>query len=423
MSFSQSLDPAFRAPAAEKLDKPKVAYVLKMYPRFSETFIVSEVLAHEAAGLGVEIFSLRAPVDTHFQDLLARVRSPVHFVAAERPRVVDFWGALTAAASGLPRFWQTLGAFADEDPRDVFQAVLLARDLRNGGFTHIHAHFGSVATTVARMASRFTGIPYSFTAHAKDIYHESVDAADFRRKLADAAAVVTVSDFNSAYLRVTYGQAAARVRRIYNGLHLEDFPFSPPGDRANLVVAVGRLVEKKGFDDLIRAMALLRERGLSARCEIIGSGMMEDELRRLIAHHRLEGMVELVGSLPQGEMIKRVQAASVLAAPCVNGLDGNRDGLPTVLLEAMALGTPCVSTPVAGIPEAVRDGRTGLLVEERDVAGLATAIESLLRDTELRCTFASAARQVIEEEFDVNRNAATVRQLFRHARISDAEAA
>ena len=423
MSSSQSHDPVFRGATAARSDEPRVAYVVKMYPRFSETFIVSEILAHEAAGLSLEIFSLRHSVDTHFQDLLAHVRSPVHFIPAERPRAADFWGALSGAGSTLPHFWQLLGTFADEDPRDVYQAALLARDLRLGGFTHIHAHFASVATTVARMASRFSGIPFSFTAHAKDIYHETVDAADFKRKLVDAAAVVTVSDFNEQFLRDTYGGAASRVRRIYNGLHLERFPFSPPRERDNVVVAVGRLVEKKGFDDLIRAMSLLRDRGCAARCEIIGSGLMHDELHRLIAHHRLEGAVELVGPLPQREMANRVASAAVLAAPCIDGLDGNRDGLPTVLLEAMALGTPCISTTVAGIPEAIRHGRTGLLAGERDVAGLASAIELLMGDVELRCRLASAARHLVETDFDVNRNAALVRRLFGRDLSSGAEAA
>jgi len=423
MSFLPSHDPVFRGAPAETFEHSKVAYIVKMYPRFSETFIVSEILAHERAGLPLEIFSLRPTVDTHFQDMLARVRSPVRFVASARPRTADFWAALSAAGDSLPRFWQTLGQFAGEDERDVYQAALLARELAAGGFTHIHAHFASVATTVARMASRFTGIPFSFTAHAKDIYHETVDAAELRRKLGDAAAVVTVSDFNEKFLRKTYGQAAGRVRRIYNGLDLENFPFSAPRNRENIVVAVGRLVEKKGFDDLIRAMGVLRDRGVTARCEIIGSGEMDDELRGLIANHRLGETVALIGPLPQREMAKRVGLASVLAAPCVNGVDGNRDGLPTVLLEAMALGTPCVSTAVAGIPEAVRHGETGILVDERDVSGLALAIESLLSDIDMRCRLAAAARQMIEAEFGVDRNAAAVRKLFTVGRISGAEAA
>lgn len=401
----------------------KIAYVVKMYPRFSETFIVSEILAHESAGLDVEIFSLRPPVDTHFQDLLARVKSPVRFIPSERPRVQEFWSALAAAGRDLPHLWPSLGEFACEDPRDVYQAVLLAVTLRERSFTHIHAHFASVATTAARMAGRFAGLPYSFTAHAKDIYHESVDPADLRRKLTDAAAVVTISDYNARYLREHYGSAATRVRRIYNGLLLDRFPFSPPLDRSDVVVGVGRLVEKKGFDDLIRAVALLRDGGSTVRCEIIGGGPMEADLQALIADLRIADRVRLLGPLPQGEMSKRVASASVLAAPCVNGVDGNRDGLPTVLLEAMALGTPCVGTSVAGIPEVVRDGESGILIEERDVSALARAIARLVQDRQLRMTLASAARRLVEAEFDTQRNAARIRQIFEASSASSAEAA
>lgn len=424
MSFSLSpeREPRGAGTAAERTEKPRIAYVVKMYPRFSETFIVSEILAHEAAGFALGIFSLRPPVDTHFQDLLAKVRSPVRYIFSDRPHLTDFWTALSEAGRMFPRFWQSLASFADEDSRDVQQAVLLARELRSGGFTHLHAHFASTASTVARMAARFAGIPFTFTAHAKDIFHESVDAADFRRKLADAAAVITVSDHNVRYLRETYGQAASHVRRIYNGLHLDTMQFSPARDRENVVIAVGRLVEKKGFDDLVRAMASLRDSGNTVRCEIVGTGEMEHELRALVAHLRLEDRVELVGPLPQCEVFKRVASAAVLAAPCVNGADGNRDGLPTVILEAMALGTPCISTPVAGIPEAVRDGETGLLVVERDVAALAGGIGRVLGDADLRCRLAVAGRKLIEDEFDARRNAAAVRGVFSHQRAG-AEAA
>ncbi|HEX2722264.1 MAG TPA: glycosyltransferase family 4 protein [Gemmatimonadaceae bacterium] len=393
-----------------------------MYPRFSETFIVSEILAHEAAGMLLGIFSLRPPVDTHFQDLLAKVRSPVRYIFSDRPRLPEFWSALSYAGNRLPRFWQSLGAFTGEDSRDVHQAVLLATELEAGGFTHVHAHFASVASSVARMAARFTGLPFSFTAHAKDIFHESVDAGDFRRKLSDASAVVTVSDHNLEFLRRTYGPIASRVRRIYNGLHLDSFPYSSPVRRDELVVAVGRLVEKKGFDDLIRALATLRDQGRRVRCEIIGAGDMEQQLRSLISHLALQDTVHLVGPLPQKDVRNRVRAATVLAAPCVNGADGNRDGLPTVLLEGMALGTPCISTDVAGIPEAVRHEETGLLVAERDVPALASGIVRLLDDAELRRRLAAAARRLVESDFDVRRNAEAVRKLFA-AKAAGEEAA
>ena len=143
------------------------------------------------------------------------------------------------------------------DAVDAAQAVELAVLVEDAGLTHLHAHFGSVATTVARLASLLTGVPYTFTAHAKDIFHEEVDDADLRRKLRDAAACVTVSDFNLAHLRATYGAAADGVVRIYNGLDLSRFPYSPPAARPAAIVAVGRLVEKKGFGDLITACSIL----------------------------------------------------------------------------------------------------------------------------------------------------------------------
>src|SRR5258708_1291380 len=152
-------------------DERRVGYVLKMYPRYSETFIVNEILAHEAAGLDIEIFSLRSPVDTHFQDIISLVRSPVNYIPANTPRAAAFWSALGEAAADLPDLWSTIGEFAADEMGDVFQAVLLAQAARRKGITHFHAHFGTVATGVARIAGRLARIPYTFTAHAKDIFH------------------------------------------------------------------------------------------------------------------------------------------------------------------------------------------------------------------------------------------------------------
>jgi hypothetical protein len=201
-----------------------IGYVLKRYPRYSETFIVTEILAHEAAGLQVEIFSLRPPEDTHFQDAIARVRAPVHYLSATDLKALDFWTALKQAGQVLPGLWAALEAAQGEDVYQVYQAVLLAHQVRLKGIGHLHAHFATSATSVARLAACFARVPYTFTAHAKDIFHESVRPDDLRRKLCDAAAVITVSDYNVAYLRQTYGPAAAQIQRIYNGLDLGRFP-------------------------------------------------------------------------------------------------------------------------------------------------------------------------------------------------------
>lgn len=393
-------------------DRPRIGYVLKVYPRFSETFVVTEILAREARGTEIEIFSLRPPADSRFHDTLARVSAPVTYVPRVR-RPDELWAALAAAAAELPRLPEALPELLSADAEDAGQAVDLAVRVRRAGLTHLHAHFGSVATTVARLASLLTGVPYSFTAHAKDIFHESVDPADLRRKLAGAAHAVTVSDWNAAYLADRYGAAAGRVHRVYNGLDLDAFPFAPDAaDRPPVVAAVGRLVEKKGFDVLLDACRLLADAGREFRCQVVGTGLLEAELRDRSARLGLTGVVEFTGPLPQPQVRAVVRSAAVLAAPCVVGTDGNQDGLPTVLLEAMALGTPCVSTDVAGIGEVVRDETTGLLVPQREAGALASALARLLDDTALRTRLAAAARDLVEKEFDAVRQARELDELL-----------
>lgn len=390
----------------------KIGYVLKRYPRYSETFVVSEILAHEAAGLEVEIFALRPPSDTHFQDIISRVRAPVNYLSASGIKAADFWTALEGAAVSSPGLWTALGEAGSEDARDVYQAALLAREARLKGITHLHAHFATASTTVARLAAKFARIPYTFTAHAKDIFHESVCPEDFRRKLKDAEDVVTVSDYNLRYLRENYGPAAEHMRRVYNGLDLQRFTYKAPLHRLPKIVAVGRLVEKKGFADLIGACATLAASGRQFTCEIVGSGELEADLRRRIEQSGAGGMVRLIGPRPQAEVVRLVQEAAAFVAPCVLGEDGNRDGLPTVLLEAMALGTPVVSTDVTGIPEVLRDGETGLLVPQRNPAALAGAISRLTGNSTLRVRLAHRARRLIEADFNVHDNAAHLREIF-----------
>lgn len=393
-------------------DHAPVGYVVKRYPRLSETFIVNEILAHEAAGLSVEIFTLRPCCDTHFQEAISRVRAPVTHLPSDSLRSSDFWSILQQAANRVPGLW----AAVSEDPlpvaRDVWQAAILAQHIVERGIRHLHAHFATTPATVAMLAARMTDITFSFTAHARDIYGPEVRPGDLQRKLAHAAAVVTVSDYNVAHLRRTYEAAAERVTRIYNGLPLDEFTYQGPENRAPIVLAVGRLVEKKGFADLIEACALLDRAGESFHCHIIGAGPLDATLREQIARLRLESCVRLLGPLPRVEVVQHMQTAAAVAAPCVVAADGDRDGLPTVLLEAMALGTPCVSTGVTGIPEIVRHRVTGLLVPERNPRELADALRRLLRNGQLRAEIAVAARALVERSFDDRRNAAALRGHF-----------
>jgi glycosyltransferase involved in cell wall biosynthesis len=410
----------------------RVGYVLKRYPRYSETFVVNEILAHEAAGLEIEIFALRPPAETHFQNIISQVRAPVHYIRKPiQGRVSEslnslaptaasyFWAELQEASKVIPGFWAKLAVAQGEQASSVYQAAWLAREVRLKGITHLHAHFGTVATSVARLASHFAGIPYTFTAHAKDIFHESVEAEDMRRKLSDAANVITVSDYNLEYLQQTYGDAAARVQRIYNGLDLGQLAYKSPLHRPPQIISVGRLIEKKGVPILIDACAILANRGCQFNCQIIGSGSLEAELRQQIQQLGVQSIVEIIGPRPQNEVFEQVQKAAVFAAPYVIGKDGNRDGLPTVLLEAMALGTPCVSTDVTGIPEVVRDEETGLMVPQHDPKALADALERLLTEPTLRVRLATQARQLIESEFDIHKNTASVRTLFHTTTRTD----
>ena len=390
----------------------RVAYVLKRYPTLSQTFIVNEILAHEAASLQIEIYSLKPPFDTHFQEAISRVRAPVHYLSAEAAKIAHLWEAFTDAADVLPDFYSRLAMAAGEEGHYVYQAALLASRIRRQGIAHLHAHFASSATTVARLASLFADVPYTFTTHAKDIFHENVSAHDFERKLLDAAAVVTVSQYNLEFLRSTFGAAADGVICIYNGVELNGFAYRSPEDRLPRIVAVGRLVEKKGFSDLIQACALLKEWGQPFECKIIGSGEIEMGLRSQIMRLSLEGQVELVGALPQRALIPLLQEAAVMVVPSVIAANGDRDGLPTVLLEAMALGTPCVSTDLTGIPEAVHQEHTGLMVRQHDSLALARAVQQLLNNPPLRVRLAEQARKLIESQFDLHANTSRLRSLF-----------
>jgi colanic acid/amylovoran biosynthesis glycosyltransferase len=392
----------------------RLGYVVKVYPRFSETFIVSELLAREAAGADITVFSLRPTSDSRFHDTLAAVRAPVTHVRHTRLRAADLWESLRGAAGQLPRLPHVLPDLLAADANDADQALELALLVRDRGITHLHAHFASLPTTVARLASLLTGVPYSFTAHAKDLFHADVDPEDLRKKLRDAHHIVTVSDFNARWLRERYGVAATRLHRVYNGLDLSAFPFTDPRGRDRVVVGVGRLVEKKGFEVLLDACALARDRGAPFPCILVGTGQLEEELRARVAALDLQDLVEMAGAQPRHQVKQLMASAAVLAAPCVVGADGDQDGLPTVLLEAMALGTPCVSTDVAGIREVVRHGETGLLVPQRHPAALAEALLALLDDTSgLRSRLAGPARRLVETEFDMHRQADQLDRLLR----------
>ncbi len=389
----------------------RVGYVVKRYPRFSETFIVNEILAHEAAGWELGIFALQPSVDTHFQNLISQVRAPVTYLPSGSVKSTEFWTVCREASQQFPDLWAALEDAKWATAVDAFQAIQLAKHSRAQKFDHLHAHFATSPATVAQLAARIAGISYSITMHAKDIFHESVIEDDLANKIADAKFIVTVSDFNRDFLIEKFG-FAARIHRIYNGLDLDLFAFNRPNGRTKKIISVGRLVHKKGFSQLIDACRILRDKGVEFECEIIGEGELELELRNQIASMEMCNQVRMTGPQPQNIVRQKILSAAVFAAPCVVGPDGNQDGLPTVITESLALGTPCISTDVTGIPEIIRNGETGVMVQQENSSQLAVEIERLLSHPEIGQSLAINARELIEQNFNIHENVSHLRRLF-----------
>jgi len=387
----------------------RVGYVAKVFPRLSETFVLNEIHELERRGIDVHVFSLHAPPGAVPHRLLNDLRAPITCVerCAEpsRARRAEAMTTLCAGFSADAALGDRL--FPRHYVRLAVQLAAAAEGLALGRF---HAHFASRAAHVAMLGSRLAGVPYSFTAHAKDIYHEEVDQELLRMKLRHADLVVTVSEFNRrTLLRIGRGIPGLeeKVRRLYNGVDLDLFrPGTAGPGTPGRILAVGRFVEKKGFPTLIEACGLLGQRGIPFRCDLIGSGTQQALLEDLIASRGLGDRVTVRGALPLEQVAFEMRAASMVVLPCIVAADGNMDALPTVLLEAMASGIPAISTTLSGIPEIVVDGATGYLVEPGDAAALAGAVEKVLWDPQSCARLGRAGRRRAEELFDLRANVA-----------------
>jgi glycosyltransferase involved in cell wall biosynthesis len=426
-----------------------IGYVLKGFPRLSELFIASEIHRLETLGLPLRLYVIKPSEETTHHTIVDEIRArPEYLPAAGSVSTIALrqWLAqhFPAFAPSLRRVssrrpigivraagvagWQSVRDRRGLFPRKVYvkeflQAAALAdRVLDDQEVTHLHAHFCHGATTVTWLASLITGLPFSFTAHAKDLYCPSLNPAGLlRRKIAAASFVVTCTDANRQFLtRLANGTP---VYCVYHGLNAElarllqvPRPSSARGDGEVRILGVGRLVRKKGFDVLVDALAALRRRGIGWRAVIVGEdGDAGDDIRRRIAAHALGDRITLRGPLPQMALYDEYRRADVLCLPCRIDEDGDRDGIPNVLVEAMACGVPAITTAVSGIPEVVRDGETGLIVPVDDPVATARAIERLAADRALAARIAEKAAAQVRERFDGDRLAGDLARLFREA--------
>lgn len=402
------------------MDRP-VGFLLKTYPKISETFILEEILALERIGVALHLFALSRPTDAIVHDEVAGVRAQVSYVpargltAAFAFLLANLTSLLTSPHRYLAALIFAIGRGEPGALGEFARGAWLARSMKRLGISHLHAHFISQPAGVAEMAGRISGTTYSISAHAKDIYLSSAES--LARKLSRARFTVTCTEYNRSHLKRLAPNAA--IYRMYHGVDQWQFHpryRSPPADPP-LILAVGRLREKKGFATLIEACGRLRSSGQGFRCEIVGYGEERPRLEALIAKHELAGRVVLVGKLTREQVRRRYARASVFVLPAQLARDGDRDGIPNVLLEAMAMELPVVSTAVSGIPELIDDGVNGLLVAPADSLALARSVARLLAEPSLARELGRRGRESVCKSFNNELNVLLLRNLLDSVRM------
>jgi glycosyltransferase involved in cell wall biosynthesis len=398
----------------------RIAYVMSQFPELHETFILREIVELRRQGMDLRLFSLKpcrdSIVHAEARALMVETRYAAFFFSRHVLAAQVRWLCrrpgryLRMLAFLVARSWRSPQVLV-KSLAIVPKAAYFAEVMQAAGVTHIHAHWASIPTTAALIASRLTEIPFSFSAHAYDIF---LDRTLLEEKLRAARFAVTCSGFARQYLREHFDGLADRTVTVnYHGLDLGRYtppPARPPG--TPLILSVGRLTEQKGYRYLIAACRRLRGEGRAFRCWIVGAGPLRAALERQVRRAGLQGVVAFLGPKTHDEVLALYRAATLFVLPCVVCRNGDRDGIPNVLIEAMAMEVSVVSTAVSGIPELVVQRETGLLVPERDVAALAMAMGGLLDLPGLRREIGRRARERVLALFDGSRNVADLARLF-----------
>lgn len=393
----------------------RVAFILKGYPRLSETFIAQEIAALEQRGLQILIVSLRHPTDKHTHPIHLEIRAPLlylpEYLRDDPLRVLRAWwhvrhlpGYRAARSAWLRDLWRDRTV---NRVRRFGQALVLAHELP-ADVIRLHAHFLHTPASVARYAAAVCALPWSGSAHAKDIW--TTAQWELREKLASCDWLVTCTSTNCDYLS---GLAPpGRVELVYHGLDLSRFPLflaqrpsrdgSAPQDPVR-ILSVGRLVEKKGTDVLLDALAMLPA-GLNWTLVHVGGGPLREVLSRQAKALNLDQRISWRGAMTQDQLIDEYRAADLFVLASRIAQDGDRDGLPNVLMEAQSQGLACVATRVSAIHELIQDGVTGVLVDQQSPAALAAALGTLLVDPALRHVYAQAGQARVADHFGMQAN-------------------
>ena len=417
----------------------RVIYVVRSWPRLSQTFIVNEVLALERRGVALAVFSLVRSGEQVVQPQVADVRAPLRYLDGPEQHGLDdlrrrlSWLAV-APVRTLRALWYCLrrpglaaGYGECSTLRCLGHAVRIAaalEDLRAAGDepVHVHAHFAHDPALVGLLVARLTGLPFSFTAHARDLFE--IPAGSLAARAREATAVVTCCQVNATYIEsVVPPEDRPPVRVIHHGVDLHRFAPSSrdDGSATPRLVSVGRLVEKKGFDDLLRALAEVKARGVPFRVRVCGDGPLRAELLRLRDDLGLGSDVELPGAEDSDAVVEALRGASAFALTPRELPGGDRDGIPNVLVEAMACGLPVVTTSAGGITELVRHDVNGLVVSPGDVDGIADALSRLLTDAASRSRLGEAARRTVELGYDTEDAARRLEGVLRARTSSELE--
>jgi colanic acid/amylovoran biosynthesis glycosyltransferase len=398
----------------------RLAYMVSGFPMLSETFVIREILEMQRAGHDVQVYSLKNLHEAGYDQAADSVVRTTQYspsllsadllwtnlkVAICHP--VKYWGVLVYVllhSLGQPKECvKALGIY----PKTVYYGALMARR----GVGHIHVHFANVPTLSALVIHRLWGIPYSFTAHAHDLFNLRSMLAE---KLHEASFAVTISEFNRSFMATHCAtKDMEKLHVLHCGADIRKLADVPRRPEPGLVVSVARLTSMKGLVHLVEACDRLRRRGVAVRCHILGEGEDRSALEQHIRRLDLQDIVSLPGAVLAEEVAPLVSTAAVFVLPSVRAPGGSMDGIPVSLMEAMALRVPVVSTRVSGIPELVRDGETGLLVEPRDTVGLSDAIERLITHPDEAARLAENGFRLVCEEFDLHKNARRLEELFR----------